>query len=86
MINVNGQLVEAVKVDGKLVELLHSVKLGNSHVSVEIQPLRKDKNTDIVFEVGEPIEAFGGFKREKDFVYAVAERVALQNAVSHIRN
>ena len=75
-----------IKVDGKLVELLHSVKQGNSHVSVEIQPLKKDKDSGNVFKVGEPIEAFGGFKREKDFVYAVAERVALQNALSHIRN
>ncbi len=75
---------EIKTVNGKMIQVLRSVRQGGGHVAVEVQRLKKVDNGFI--PIGEPVEAFGGFKREKDFNYKIAESVAFQNAVSHMRD
>lgn len=84
---------KVVKVKGHYVEVLRSSQLGGSRVAVEVQPLKRtvNRNEDGTVKSvtyrkqGEVIESFGGFIHNKHFNYAIAEQMALENAVARIK-
>ena len=85
----NGEYIKTATVNGKLVEIVRFAKQGGGHIKVVVRKLTpvKDGKTGTVcgYTRGKNVEAFGGFKREKDFNQAIALNVAIENAVSHIK-
>jgi len=70
-----------MNVKGKTIEILSSATHGNSHVKVEVQQVKYDKETGRPFPVGKVLEGVGGFIKSKDFDYDIAEQAALEVAV-----
>lgn len=73
---MNNEAMRMVKRNKKNYRIVKSVRQGISHVNVVLECI--GSNGIIVSRC----EAYGGFSRKKDFNYAIAEHVAIDNAVS----
>ena len=67
-------------VKGKSVDVLKSIMHGNSHVLVEVQPYKMVNGYKTY--IGPVLEGTGGFIKAKEFNYPIAERAALEVAIS----
>ncbi len=72
-----------MNVKGKSIMLHSSTTHGNSHVKVEVQKVKYDRD-GYPGLIGSVVEGIGGFKYVKDFDYHIAERAALEVATSYL--